>query len=280
MNVDLSAKTESKDSSVKVIESEKLNLSDLDKLFCGEVNAIRIPNYYRNDKMKNGDGCFSNSNNLECYDHELKDGEQVKYLDYGVDRYGVSFNTTYNGCPEAKTRYYNNVVKNIRSIREAFPGELSPFDRFRLELDETWRGPVGLASFEDKKLMAGIVRVMNRPDESELISAQPHVDLLPQRYADLQGQFAVNIYLRVPEQGGYLELWDAPVVKHENADDVCSGDWRSRLNSSTYIKPEQGDLIIFNSRVPHAVSGFSNGPRVSIQSFIGLFPDKELQLWA
>lgn len=280
MNCTVTSKISSESSTVKIIENDFLSLADLESLFNGEINAIRIPNYYRDESKKANGSYFSKSNSLECYDHELKTGESIEYLDYGVDRFGVSFNTTYNDCPDAKDRYYNNVVKNIRTIRDVFSGELSPFDKFRLELDEIWTGPVSIANFENKKLMSGIVRVMNRPNDSELISAQPHVDLLPLKYAKLAGQFAVNIYLSVPENGGHLELWDSPVVEHHKADDECAGDWRGRLNDSTYIKPESGDLIIFNSRVPHAVSQFSNGPRVSIQSFIGLSPNRELQLWS
>jgi len=280
VNNKLTSKNNTTPSPVKIIENECLTLENLESLFSGKVNAIRIPNYYSDKSIEAKGEYFSKNNFLECYDHEIKNGEEIQYLDYGVDRFGISFNTTYNGCPQAKERYYNNVVKNIRNIRDVFSDELSPFDRFRLELDEIWTEPVGLANFENRKLMSGIVRVMNRPNESELISAQPHVDILPIKYAELLGQFAVNIYLSAPEKGGFLELWDTPAVELEKADDICAGDWRSRLRDSAYIKPEAGDLIIFNSRVPHAVSPFSGGPRVSIQSFIGLAPDRKLQLWA
>lgn len=266
--------------SAKVKESDAILLDDLNELFNGKINAIRIPNFFREESEGNTGKIFSQEKSLECYNHEIKEGETIRYLDYGVDRFGVSFNTTYNGCSIAKDRYYNNALENIRNIRNIFGPKLSPFDRFRLELDEIWPGNVGIAKFEDRKMMSGIVRVMNRPNDSELISAQPHIDILPKKYSSLIGQFAVNIYLSVPEQGGFLELWDAPAVHAENCNEVSEGDWRSRLGKPTKIRPLTGDLILFNSRVPHAVSPFSGGPRVSIQSFIGLTSDGHLQLWA
>ncbi len=249
-------------------------------LFDREIVALRIPDYCSRELCSLIAGQLRTHPFLEVYSHELREGGEVKYLDYGVDRFGVSFNTTYSCDSTAIKRYYDNARKSMQTVRDVCEGALSPFDRFRLELDEVWPGKTGLASFEGKKMMAGVVRVMNRPDDTERLSAQPHVDFLPSTYKHLAGQFAVNIYVEMPPGGGTLELWDVPITEQEMKSKRHDHDWRSELPSSTMILPQTGDLLIFSTRSPHAVEDIYGGSRISIQSFIGLTAEQDLLLWA
>jgi hypothetical protein len=269
-------------SSDRIITQNYLEYSSLRKLFSNEILALRIPNYCQADICnKIADILIAKQSDLECYHHEIKNGSSIKYLDYGVDRLGKSFNTTYFSDTKQRQEYYENALRIIRFIRNIVPGQLSPVDQFRLELDEVWPGEVGLGNFERRKMFAGIPRVMSRPKDAKPIASQPHIDFLPKKYADIVGQYAMNIYIRVPEEGGDLELWDIPPLTHEESQklEFCS-DWRSQLPSSQVFSPSIGELIIFNSRCPHAVKMFGGGTRITLQSFIGLTITDRLLLWS
>jgi hypothetical protein len=56
--------------------------------------------------------------------------------------------------------------------------------------------------------------------------------------------------------------------------------FQSMLPKPREIKIKQGDLVLINTGRPHAVSGYSGGPRVSIQAFITYKKGKPLQIWA
>ncbi|MFN8769891.1 MAG: 2OG-Fe(II) oxygenase [Neisseriaceae bacterium] len=266
----------------KVITKTALDQESISSLLNDKIIAIRIPQYSSPDICEQiAKGLFKYTTKFECYHHELKNGEDIEYVDYGVDRFGVSFNTTYNGDKEHREKYYLNAIENIRLIRSILPNQLSPFDRFRLEIDEIWLFGVGLANFEGRKMFAGVPRIMTRPDKTERIAVQPHIDYLPCKYGQLLAQFAVNIYMQVPQNGGELELWDIPALNETQVANLKNiKDWRKILPTSTLIKPTVGELIIFNSRRPHAVHQFTKGARISLQSFIGLTQSKQLLLWS
>merc|ERR1719436_459860 len=97
----------------------------------------------------------------------------------------------------------------------------------------------------------------------------------------IKQQFAANVYLDVPERGGELEIWD---VEPLSCDAIVqldqSKDIRSQLpTDSIKVRPVKGDLLLFNTRRPHAVCPFPNGTRTSMQTFIGCNDDKPLILW-
>lgn len=265
----------------EIIEVDSINNTILKRLFNDEILAVRVSNYYDKNVCNTVSQSFLKSKKVECYHHEVSEDGKVQYIDYGVDRYGCSFNTTYNGDYSAIERYYGEAVPTIKEVRDIFSKNISPYDKFRLELDEVWNGSVGLANYEGKKMLAGIVRVMNRYSESIKLEEQPHVDALPRKYKNLAGQFAVNIYLSIPKNGGELELWDVPSLDVESCLNLPSNyNWREVLPKSIIIKPRVGELVIFNTRKPHAVRRIFTGARVSIQSFIGLGYDHSLYLWA
>lgn len=265
-----------------IVTIKNLDQETLIKLFNNEILAVCVPNYCsENICHEIAEGLLSHTEQLECYHHEFKNSKGIEYIDYGVDRFGVSFNTTYHEDQTQIQKYYNSAVKNIRLIRKIIGDKLSPFDRFRLEMDEIWPDNVGLAHFEGKKMFAGVPRIMCRPEASEKMAVQPHIDYLPSKFGTLIGQFAVNIYIKVSSSGGELELWDIPPLTKEQAGKLKSNkDWRSKLPESMLLKPTLGELIIFNSRRPHAVRQFTNGIRVSLQSFIGITNNKCLVFWS
>lgn len=251
----------------------------LSELFTQDILAIRVPNYINTNLCDKLSHWFINDKALQCYHHDVVLDGQISYIDYGVDRLGVSYNTTFGKDLTSKEhqQYYENSLVTIQRVRQACGSELSPIDKFRLEMDENWAYGARIASFDHKNMTLGIGRVMNRPEKSHMTELQPHIDLLPP-HIDVVAQYSANVYLSLPDSGGELELWDLPPVPmHEVKPDY---DWRANYPNSILLTPEKGELIIINTRRPHAIRSFTAGSRVTQQCFIGLKKDKSIVLWS
>lgn len=211
------------------------------------------------------------------YTHEIYEDGQVKYLYFGVDRVGEPFNYTFTHWDRAAAQqhYYDNALPGIRRLRAAAAPYLSPIDRLRVELDELWPAGATVASFKGRKMFVGIARVM-QADRSHASHESPHFDALPPAICPLDGQLAANIFIAVPPTGGELEVWGAPPLPPEA---VLPDNWRDIGGDPIVVKPEVGDLLLFNSRRPHATTPFASGDRISLQCFIGYRRDGALLFW-
>lgn len=79
---------------------------------------------------------------------------------------------------------------------------------------------------------------------------------------DIHSQFSANIYLQMPPnlsaspvgERGELELWNVPAL---SVDAILEADgdrdWRAELPESILVRPSNGDLVLFNTRKPHAI---------------------------
>ena len=82
-------------------------------------------------------------------------------------------------------------------------------------------------------------------------------------------------------RGGELEVLKAPAFTHEEVTARPKDhDWSTEGEESIYIKPECGDLVLINTRRPHATKTFDSGSRVAVASFIGYNPGEPLQFWS
>jgi hypothetical protein len=83
--------------------------------------------------------------------------------------------------------------------------------------------------------------------------------------------FGINVFCSTPAIGGELEVFGGPTLLHNEIHQVSPKyDFRQDGRSSELIKPAPGDLIIVNTRRPHAVKGFSQGTRTSVSAFMML----------
>jgi predicted 2-oxoglutarate/Fe(II)-dependent dioxygenase YbiX len=100
----------------------------------------------------------------------------------------------------------------------------------------------------------------------------------------LQGQLAANVYLKMPEQGGELQIWQTELSPEEF--DQMRGDsygiQPDLLGApEVQIRPGPGDLIIFNSRKMHAVTPGKGDLRLSLSCFVGYRgPAMPLTFWS
>lgn len=265
----------------KVIQTNLLTEDSLRNLFEDRVLALRVSNYCAPEVASKLSEWFTNQHNLPAYTHEVYKDGILKQEYYGVYRYGLPYNKTYGTHPDSSIRqeYYQQAIPSIRSVRKACFPYLSPIDCFRLELDETWTTGAQIASYEGRKMFVGVGRVMPA-DDSHILQEKPHIDCLPQTIFQLDGQFSANVYLQIPDSGGALELWDLPPISPTKIESLSEeNNGRTQLPEPIVIFPDEGELVLFNTRRLHAVQSFHKGMRVSIQCFIGYKKRAPLFLW-
>ncbi|HAS6195727.1 TPA: hypothetical protein I7171_02795 [Vibrio vulnificus] len=118
-----------------------------------------------------------------------------------------------------------------------------------------------------------------------------HVDHAPSHIhqpwavTQLLRQLSWNIYYtNYQGKGGELIIYDTVHSKDNDhlkiENDYCFP--YEVLESSTHckVKPEVGDLVIFNTQNFHEILGHDQGCRISQTSFMGLGDDGNLRLWS
>ncbi len=95
-------------------------------------------------------------------------------------------------------------------------------------------------------------------------------------------QLSWNFYLRLPDRGGELKIWDKLWQKEDDQFLVQGTYYHDQqvVSNIPYIKvkPVLGELIIFNSRNYHTVLPCQN--RIAVGSWVSLMPDGSLKLWS
>jgi hypothetical protein len=194
---------------------------------------------------------------------------------------GVPLQVAERGV-ESLRAYFAQAVGSIRRLRSLFAPHLSPVDRLRLELDECWPHGAHLADADGQKLAVGILRVMHAAHLLGGVARELgacHIDDLA--LSDTPRHLSANVYLRVPDDGGALAIWnlrpDAKNIGNRFYRLISGAAFKEGVQEIIHeiigppnhvIKPEVGDLLLFDSARPHAVQGFSAGSRVTIQSFV------------
>lgn len=247
----------------------------LERLFGHRVAALRVPNFYPRASAT------ALAEWVAAQRFEAWDGTDMFF---GVGRPANATQSSVEEC----VAYFAEAVPTMHRIRRAARG-LAPMDRLRLELDEVWpaganastRNPYG------RKMLVGIGRMMTPEGLQPGIARTEglvHVDASP--YLDpAAGGFSANVYLEVPRGGGELCVWGVTLTDPSDrsqaaiaallADpfdtprmDAVQRKLREVMPPPHVIAVEPGDLVILASGRPHAVRGFSDGRRVSFQTFV------------
>lgn len=245
----------------KVIRVSTVECHHLAALAIGEVDAIRISNFATPESCEFLAASILRSDLLGDYDNARL-----------ISRVGKSFFETET--PESRKHYFAKSIQWIREMRELCEPMLTPIDKLRLALDEAWPSGATLASMEGDRLFAGLARIFKRGSFSEihqdnLLWDAPHSNFS----RELTAQFAANTYLKMPNNGGALNLWRTELSKEQY--DQWKNEGSYGLNScflpppDITLVPKVGELIIFNSRRPHEVTD-GDGDRIAWSSFIGV----------
>ncbi len=254
-----------------VRSSSKLDYKDLTDLFKGVIIALRVPFYV--DRLV----CKQVADKLLT--NEIKDYSNAP----GIGRIGMAY---YEAMTEAdRKEYYSRAYNDIQKLRTEFAPYLSPIDKFRLELQELWPKGSHVQNLGRGNMFVGLSRAI---DEGKDIL--PHEDVLrrdDRSVADCRNvvaQIAMNVYLKMPKNGGELELWDH-ACKDEEFDALRGDSYGIERNKLpppiVRLKPSEGELVLFNSTKLHAVCPVDGGKRLSVSCFVAYRGNKSpLTLWS
>src|SRR3989344_1077969 len=249
-----------------------LSASSLKSLLKGKYLAIVIPDF------SSAEVCHVVAKRIFAHDYEY-----YTYAQGVVGRYGMSFSEVGENA-QMFTKYYTSAISSVKNIRNLFVPYISPIDKLRLELQETWPKGAVLESFHPgHKMFVGLCRVIDQNKQ-----VLPHQDMI---HWDAKGealveaskiinQLAVNVYLQMPPQGGELELWNFGIRELSKYEQMAEGTYgieKSKLPPPTItLKPKIGDLIIFCPQRLHCILPGSE-KRLTMSSFIG-YRGKEFPL--
>jgi hypothetical protein len=250
-------------------------------LFENRCCAVRIPNYVSGAASKDITEWILGECELAKWGAE-SNGKVETDMYYGI---GLPINATKWSKASCR-QYFEQVLPAIRKLR-GVNRDLNPVDKLRLELDELWPHGAHIDSIAGRKRMVGMGRVM-RPEglvDGTQANGIIHVDDWP-LLTNVKGTFSANTYLKVPSDGGKLCIWSITptlrdcfssatffimlrdVFRANGAEKERQKVLLELLPPPLVIKPMEGELIIFNSARPHAVTGFGEGCRVTLHTFI------------
>ncbi len=146
-------------------------------------------------------------------------------------------------------------------------------------------GRVGIAEEPLGCYYAGIIR-----HASEGVDL--HADFAPFNaphylVGTIDAQLGWNLYAEELVAGGETTVHHAPWSPHVRADEIPQSYNLPRetvAGAETFtFAPTLGDVVIFNTRNPHEIAGGTAAPgrdRISIGSFIGRLPSRDLIMWS
>lgn len=246
--------------------AEALDVDAVEALAEGEILAIVVPGFTPQAT------CTSISQRL-IMDHRLS-GYATADGAASIKKIGIPLFEAAGQDPEKLEGYYTAAAQTIRFLREMSRPAAYPMDQLRLVLQELW--PAG-ADFETlltgRKMFVGMPRVFDKSS-----GALPHVDRLAWDVPGIASartiiaQIAANIHLRTADEGGEVEIWSDVPDREEYENLRLAGSYGLDQNQlpppDVVIKPNVGDLILFNSNHIHAVRACHGGPRVTVSCFI------------
>ena len=162
----------------------------------------------------------------------------------------------------------------------------NPLERLMDRLRAATQKPVGIAAEPGHgRLFAGIIRKATK-------GVARHVDWAPVNTPDydirrINAQLGWNVFFGAAKAGGETTVWNKPWqvdLKPGEAPPMSYGLDDSVVGAAEFTRyaPAAGEVVIFNSRNPHAVApSVEDGTdRLQLGSFIGRLPDGSFTLWS
>jgi hypothetical protein len=259
---------------MQVIEKSEITQEDLLGLFNGGLAAVRVPGYYSTEQSKAITQVLLNSTLHGKYENAPN-----------IGRVGQAFFESQANEKLAQ-RYEKEAVKWIRELREGFSPNLTPIDRFRLEVDELWPHGANVAKMKGRKMFVGLARTFGQGSRAEPHQDMFHWDAPESVEANVVStQIAMNVYLHLPDDGGELILWPVSYNRNGYEERRIPGSYGLREETLpepvATLHPRLGELILFNATKVHSVGKIKAGARVSWSCFVGYQgTDAPLVLWS
>ena len=264
-----------------IATSTTLSEEILDLLFSGRVSAIRIPDFYPRHLCRRMERWLYNHPDRTVYGQNAVNPHtgEIEYHDYFVDRIGEPRNRLIGkptDAPEWQT--YFRKAEQIQTEIAELTQQQHPVQQLIDLLDRIWLCGARKEQIRGRVAAAGIGRV-TRPAQAKAVYPleHPHVD----GPWPCEQHFGVNVYFSMPPRGGELEAFCGPTLSAEEMQKIpFNHDFRQTHRVSELVRPHIGDLIIVNTRRPHAVTPFSHGPRVSMSCFMMFDADRPLRFYS
>ncbi len=257
-----------------VLTDTQVTKSNILKLLHNKIYALRIPGHYSKEACDIVTRNFLNSNLIANYTNAAN-----------IGRVGMAFYEVQDSH-EMLEEYYRVAKINNARIKETFFPYVSPIDMLMIDLNKIWVAGCKIENLHGENMFVGLLRIL---DENAQI--HPHQDLLRRdtktalnAYTQIT-QLAANIYLNMPNEGGELQLWAHGCSDDEYKKLLTPGDYyvdRKKIAEPIItIKPEAGELVLFNPTRYHAVTAGEGSKRVSVSCFIGYRGEyNPLTLWS
>jgi hypothetical protein len=260
---------------VQVAVADRLRHADLKGLMMHDTLALHIPQFYEPVMAAQlGSEMAAAAHRGQAMNWKISTSKGLESSDVSTMGAHAPFNIA---CAKGtQQEYFEGVLQEFRN-RRGPSRPLWPIDKLRLELDEAWEQGAGLARVQGKPMGGGLARVMVGPTRWK--KGFIHVDEMGPLQTS-RGMFSANIYLQMPQKQA-LDIWPLDIRSrwdwYRNAV-LLSGlssqeaeaqvRLRHALGEAHRIEVEPGDLVLLCVQRPHAAIGFSEGTRVSLQSFI------------
>ncbi|KJZ37065.1 2OG-Fe(II) oxygenase [Pseudomonas fluorescens] len=243
-----------------MLDVERLDETCIKKLANEEVLAIRVK------------GLLPKPLAIQIGDKILAPGFEGYINAPSIGRIGMAFYEAENQ-PLLIEDYFERATLNIAELRNRCAPYSSPVDTLRCMLDESWPAGAHLENLYGRKMYVGLSRVV-KPGICFLAHHDIFAKDTPDSYQakSLEAQFACNVYLNMPTEGGALQMWDhdiSPDQFDEMRGDSYGIDPALLGTPTLEILPEPGDFIMFNSRCMHSVTPGVADPRLSLSFFVG-----------
>lgn len=255
-----------------IFESSRLNANCIEKLASKEVFAVLVKEFIEPCLAKELAG-------------KILGGGYTHYTNApSIGRIGMAFYEA-EGDPSRLTTYFDQAAQNLTDHRERCAPLMSPIDLLRCAFDEIWPAGAMLETMYGRKMYVGLSRVVEPG-----ITFLAHHDIFAKDAPDsfdahsLQAQIACNVYLSMPCDGGGLQIWANEIPGNEF--DVMRQDSYGISPDllgapQLTIRPEPGDLLLFNSRLMHSVAPGQESLRLSLSCFVGYRgPAAPLKFWS
>jgi hypothetical protein len=226
------------------------------------------------------DVCRYAAARIEAYAHKTYYARAA-----GIAKIGLSLFEGGQG-PFELVDYFRTAASQLAISRGMFPPGHYPLDILRLTLDDGWPHDVSRLRLEHGLCQLGLIRYLDAGGailpHNDAAAADMEESFLAQA---IDIQIAVNVLLRAPESGGWTSIYPRRLSRSEydagrrpTPDEYALRDECLPPNP-VVIRPEVGDLYLFDSSLPHSVAECS-GPRATLSAFIGVRRNGDLALFS
>jgi hypothetical protein len=182
-------------------------------------------------------------------------------------------------------QYFATARKCQEQLRAACDPVGSPMDTVRCLLDEVWPAGAHLQTLFGKKMFIGLSRMVE-PNTTFLAHHDIFADDAPgmQESESVMSQFGANVYVQMPNRGGELLMWHKNMTIAE-FDEKRKGEYGINIKDlpppDVVLKPNAGDLLIFDAHKLHAVASPQDKDRLALSFFVAYRgDDMPLTYWS